>query len=115
MDIIQLRDLGLSFPKTTEDIKWDNDLCFSILGKMFCIANLGTPFRFSIKVEQEELSELLNHNGVKPAPYLARYNWILIENETSLSDMELRRLLKKSYLLVLDGIPKKKREAEGLG
>ena len=78
MDIVQLRDLGLSFPQTTEDIKWDNDLCFSILGKMYCIAYLGTPFRFSIKAEQEELSDLLNHNGVKPAPYLARYNWILV-------------------------------------
>ncbi len=114
MDITQLRELGLSLPQTTEDIKWDNDLCFSILGKMYCIASLATPFRFSIKVEVEELPDLLNHSGVKPAPYLARYNWILIETDTSLSHSELKRLIKNSYQLVLKGIPKKKREAAGL-
>jgi predicted DNA-binding protein (MmcQ/YjbR family) len=114
MDIIQLRDFCLSFPQTTEDIKWDNDLCVSILGKMFCIAYLGTPFWFSIKVEQEELSDLLHHTGVKLAPYLGRYNWISIENENSLSNAEIKRLIQNSYLLVLKGISKKKREEVGL-
>jgi predicted DNA-binding protein (MmcQ/YjbR family) len=114
MDIIRLRSLCLSFSQTSEDVKWDNDLCLTILGKMYCIAHLGYPFRFSVKVEKDNLAEILAHRGVKPAPYLARYNWVLIEEETSLTDQELEQLIGNSYHLVVMGISPRKRAEAGL-
>jgi hypothetical protein len=43
MDIEILRQICLSFPATTEDVKWETNLCFCAAGKIFCIANLEPP------------------------------------------------------------------------
>ena len=37
MNIEELRELCLGFPKVTEDIKWVDNLVFSLGGKMFCL------------------------------------------------------------------------------
>ena len=41
MNIEQLRKYCLSFPHATEDVKWGNDLCFCVGGKMFCVTGLA--------------------------------------------------------------------------
>ena len=54
MDIETIRNICKSLPSVTEDIKWGDDLCFMIGGKMFCVAVLNTPFKVSFKVSDEE-------------------------------------------------------------
>ncbi len=78
MDIESLRQYCLSLPAVTEDVKWDNDLCFSVGGKMFCVASLEPPFRCSFKVRDEEFEELANQDGFIPAPYMARNKWVSV-------------------------------------
>lgn len=43
MNIDQLRSLCTSLPAVTEDSQWDDDVCFSVGGKMFCVASLKFP------------------------------------------------------------------------
>ncbi len=80
MAIEKLREICRDIPFVTEDIKWGDDLCFLIGGKMFCVPPLTPPLRVSLKVTDEEFGELSNLNGIVPAPYVARYKWIFIED-----------------------------------
>ena len=45
MTVESIRRWCLALPGVTEDIKWDDDLVFSVGGKMFCVAMLDPPHR----------------------------------------------------------------------
>jgi predicted DNA-binding protein (MmcQ/YjbR family) len=107
MNVEQLRKLCLSLPNTTEDVKWDNDLCFLIGEKMFCVTGLEGPFSTSFKVKDEEFNELTEIDGIIPAPYLARYKWVLVENPGSLTKKEWDYYISKSYEMIKLKLPKK--------
>ena len=65
-----------ALPGVTEDIKWGHDLVFSIGGRMFAVVCLEPPHTFSFKCTPEEFAELIEREGVVPAPYLARAMWV---------------------------------------
>src|SRR5919205_3731733 len=100
MNIDTLREYCLALPAVTEDVKWGHDLCFSVAGKMFCVAALEGPLTVSFKVRDEEFDELANSPGMRPAPYVARYKWILVEDVNSLSRKQWAHYVKQSYDLV---------------
>ena len=114
MDIETLRNFCLSLPAATEDIKWGQDLCFSVAGKMFCVAGLEGPLTVSFKVRDEEFDELASAPGMRPAPYVARYKWVLVEEVGSLSRVEWEHYLRQSYQLVRARLPKKLAKQHGL-
>jgi predicted DNA-binding protein (MmcQ/YjbR family) len=110
MDIEMLRRYCLSLPGATEGIQWGNNLLFRIGGKMFAVAALGqTPVCVSFKCTPEEFAELIEREGIIPAPYLARNNWVLLESLDVLPRTELKRLIKDSYTMVAAKLPKKVR------
>jgi predicted DNA-binding protein (MmcQ/YjbR family) len=116
MDIETLRRYCLSMPRATEDIQWGNNLLFRIGGKMFAIVALDqTPVCISFKCTPEEFAELIEREGVVPAPYLARNKWVLLESLDALPRAELKRLIKDSYMMVAAKLPKKVRGELGLG
>ena len=114
MNIETLRNFCMSLPAATEDIKWDQDLCFSVAGKMFCVAGLEGPLTVSFKVRDEEFDELTGAPGMRPAPYVARYKWVLVEEVGRLSRVEWEHYLRQSYQLVRAKLPKKLAKQHGL-
>lgn len=111
MNIEDLQQLCNSFPAVTEDIKWEHDLCFCIGGKMFCVIGLNqTPTTATFKVLANEFEELSIRNGFKPAPYVARYNWVLAEDINNLSPIQWQQYVTQSYSLVKDKLPAKVRK-----
>lgn len=111
MNIEDLQQLCNSFPAVTEDIKWEHDLCFCIGGKMFCVIGLNqTPTTATFKVLANEFEELSTRNGFKPAPYVARYNWVLAEDINNLSPIQWQQYVTQSYSLVKDKLPAKVRK-----
>ncbi len=106
MDIISLREFCLSLPKVTEDVKWEKNLCFLIGEKMFCVASLEGKFSFSFKVMEEDFEELCSLNGIIPAPYLARYKWVLVQNPDGFSDKKWQEYIEQSYGLIKSNLPK---------
>ncbi len=107
MNIEQLRKLCLSLPHTTEDIKWDNDLCFLIGEKMFCVTGLEGSFSASFKAKDDEFNELTEIDGIIPAPYLARYKWVLVKNPSALTKKEWNHYICQSYETIKSKLPKK--------
>jgi len=102
-----IREICLSFPGVKEDIKWGHDLCFLIGEKMFCVTGIEGDFGVSIKVKDEEFEELTGREGIIPAPYLARYKWIYVDDVNSFSNKEWKHYLQQSYELIKSKLPAK--------
>lgn len=115
MNIEDLRAFCLGLPHTTEDVQWGNDLLFRIGNKIFAVTGLdSTPLRISMKCTPEKFAELVEMDGIIPAPYTARYNWVLVERTDALPRRELENLLKQSYELVLAKLPSKIKQQIGI-
>ena len=114
MNIDQLRTFCTGLPAVTEDVKWDNDLVFSVGGKMFCVVSLEPPFKCSFKVPDDEFEELSSQEGFQPAPYMARAKWVLVTSPTRLHKAEWEAQIRRSYELVKAKLTKKARTELGL-
>lgn len=114
MNLDTLRDFCRMLPAVTEDIKWGHDLCFSVAGKMFCVAALDGPLSVSFKVKDDEFDELSSSPGIRPAPYVARYKWVLVEDVNRLNRKEWEHYITQSYDLVKAKLPKKVARQHGL-
>jgi predicted DNA-binding protein (MmcQ/YjbR family) len=111
MDIDSIRKYCLQFPHTTEKVQWDYVLCFKVDGKLFVVTRLEpAPVLLSLKVSSENFVELCERPGVSPAPYMARAEWVGLEQLNTLPDSELRELMAEAYRLVWERLPKKRRE-----
>jgi len=115
LDSESVRAHCLSFPQATENVQWGNDLVFKIAGKMFAVMALEGPVKYimSFKCTEEKFNELIEQEGIDPAPYMARNKWAAIERFDVLSDRELKALLQNSYELVVEKLPRKVREQIG--
>jgi predicted DNA-binding protein (MmcQ/YjbR family) len=115
MTIAEVRDICLSFPAVTEDIKWENHLCFNIGGKMFLVtAPDNVPVSASFKTSLEDFELLPNRKGFIPAPYMAHNKWIFVDDINRLSKKEWESYLRKSYDLILSKLSQKfQREVAG--
>ncbi len=111
MDIEEVRAYCLSFPHVTENVQWGNDLVFKIAGKMFAVTVLDSASKYclSFKCTEERFAELIEADGIDPAPYSARYHWVALQRFDVLSEKELKGLLRNSYDLVFAKLPKKAR------
>jgi predicted DNA-binding protein (MmcQ/YjbR family) len=108
MNIEQLRKFCLSFPGVTEDVKWGNDLCFSVGNKMFAVTGVDSQADgISFKCTPEVFTELVEREGIMPARYVARYHWVTVTDPKAVTPKELKSLLEKSYQLVFDKLPAK--------
>jgi predicted DNA-binding protein (MmcQ/YjbR family) len=103
-----LKQFCRSLPGTTEDVKWEDDLVFSIGGKMYAAFDLENEREFGFKCEEDEFMGLIQKDGVIPAPYLAKHFWVKVNKKSALPDAEWKRLLRKAHGLVLAKLPVKK-------
>ncbi len=116
MDIDWIRNLCLSFPRTTEKIQWGEVLVFKVAGKIHALTVLQPAKTWlTFKVSPEKFAELTERPGIIPAPYLARAKWIALETRDALPSDELALLLRESYDMVVAKLPKRSREALAAG
>lgn len=114
MDIETLRRICLTLPAATEDIKWGNDLCFSVGAKMFCASSMEQPLQIAFKVDDEEFDELAQAPGFIPAPYMARAKWVMVTDPNRLTKKEWQERIKRSYELVKAKLTAKARKELGI-
>lgn len=98
-------------------MQWGDNLVYwvadkSIGGKMFALANLSHEGRgvLSFAAGPERYHELLETEGVFPAPYLARAYWVALESYSVLPTAELQQLLRNAHQVVIDKLPKRTRD-----
>jgi predicted DNA-binding protein (MmcQ/YjbR family) len=107
MNLDSIRNYCLSLPHATEDIQWGNDLLFRISGKIFAGMSLEPPHSLSFKCTPQTFDELVELEGIIPAPYMARNKWVMLERLDVLDAAELKRLIRNSYDMVFSKLTKK--------
>lgn len=100
-----------SLPGTTEDIKWGNDLVFSVAGKMYVGFDVDDPEHLGFKCDDIEFERLTKIDGIIPAPYAARFGWVSITRKGVLPLADVKTLIRRSYDLVVEKLPAKTRAA----
>ena len=110
MNLEAIREFCISLPHVTETVQWEDHLLFKIGGKMFAITCFelrpgGTVLSF--KATPDHFFEYQEREGVIPAPYMARNQWLALERWDALRDDEVRDLVALSYRLVLEKLPKR--------
>jgi predicted DNA-binding protein (MmcQ/YjbR family) len=101
MNFDALRVLCLSLPNASENLQWEDELCFKVGGKIFAMVSLSSvPQRLIFKCDPEEFAELMENEGVVPAPYVGRYKWAMLESLEVLPDSEIDRCIRQSYARV---------------
>ena len=120
MDAERLREYLLRLPHVAETMQWGANLVYwvgdkAIGGKMFAVLNLDDDRKAvcSFAAGPERYPELLEIEGVFPAPYLARAHWVAIQHWGVFRSTELEEHLELARRLIYNKLPKKTREAAG--
>jgi predicted DNA-binding protein (MmcQ/YjbR family) len=101
MNADSIRKYCLSFPHATENLQWEDELCFKVNGKIFTILGLDSvPQHICFKCSPEKFAELCELEDIRPAPYVGRYKWVLLGRLDALYDEELQNCIRQSYEMV---------------
>jgi predicted DNA-binding protein (MmcQ/YjbR family) len=114
----------LTLPHVVETKQWGNNLVFwtgdkAIGGKMFALINLDDPgprlsqSDFMFAAGPERYHELLELEGVIPAPYMARIFWVALQswNRSPFRKSEFEDLMRAAHAITYDKLPKKVKAA----
>jgi predicted DNA-binding protein (MmcQ/YjbR family) len=63
--------------------------------------------KLGFKCTPQEFTELVEVEGIIPAPYMARNHWLALVDMNALRRDELKERIRNSYTLVLQKLPKK--------
>jgi predicted DNA-binding protein (MmcQ/YjbR family) len=110
MNTDEIRKFCMSFPRATEKLQWGDDLCFKIGGKMFAVLGLDNP-RLCLKCTPDVFAELIEREDIRPAPYVGRYKWIMLDRLDAVGNEELRELMRQSYAMVSAKAPRPRKAA----
>ena len=94
----RIRQIALALPEATEELTWGTEVNFRVRNKIFCFPGSGSSI--CVKAEREELPALLEDPRVRPAPYLARGGWIVLDFGTTVDWAEVTELMHSSYCLI---------------
>jgi predicted DNA-binding protein (MmcQ/YjbR family) len=118
MDAEQVREALLKLPHVEETMQWGANLVFwvgdkAIGGKMFALVNLDEDGKgvISFHAGQERYTELLEIDGVIPAPYMARIFWVALTRWDAIPGRQLLSLLAEGRDLVYSRLPKRTKDA----
>ncbi len=103
----------LELPGTTEDLKWGCNLVFSVGEKMYAVWSVekDASTRISFKADPELYQQLIQQDGVIPAPYLARAQWVAFTRLDALPEDSFWPLLRDAYQIIFNKLSKKKQRA----
>ncbi|MHB1959713.1 MAG: MmcQ/YjbR family DNA-binding protein [Acidobacteriaceae bacterium] len=117
MDAEQVREFLLRLPHVEETMQWGANLVFwvgdkAIGGKMFALVNLDQDGKavISFHAGQARYPDLLEIDGVIPAPYMARIFWVALTRWDAIPSRELLPLLAQARDLVYAKLPKRTKD-----
>lgn len=106
-----------SLPATTYVMQWGGSHVWKVGGKVFAIGGWdGTQPAITFKVTPIAHEVLKDRPGLRPAPYLASrgMKWIQHFAKPGLSKRDLKDHIRRSHMLVAQGLSKLKRRELGL-
>lgn len=122
MDAERIRAYLLTLPHVAETMQWGANLVFwvgdkAIGGKMFALINIDDDQHqqvISYSAGRERYSELLEIEGIIPAPYMARIHWVAAERWDVFRSQEWEQQLRTAHEITLAKLPPKTRKTLAL-
>ena len=116
MDAERIRAYLLTLPHAVETMQWGANLVFwvgdkKIGGKMFALVNLDGDGKgvISYSAGPERYAELLEVEGIIPAPYMARIFWVAAERWNVFRTSEWEQELSAAHAITFNKLPPKTR------
>jgi predicted DNA-binding protein (MmcQ/YjbR family) len=116
MDAERIRAFLHTLPHVVDTMQWGANLVFwvgdkAIGGKMFALVNLDGDGKavISYAAGPQRYSELLEIEGVIPAPYMARIYWVAVERWNIFRTTEWEQQLSAAHALTFDKLPPRTR------
>jgi predicted DNA-binding protein (MmcQ/YjbR family) len=104
-----------TLPHATHVVQWGGGQVWKVGGKVFAVMWEGPGKNAGITFKASPLGyEILSRQpGLRPAPYLASrgMTWVQRVSSESMDDAALQQHLRESHRLVLEGLPRRMREA----
>ena len=94
----RVRSIALALPEATEELTWGTDINFRVRKKIFAFPAHGGSL--TVKADREELHALLADPRFRPAPYLARGGWVVMDLGSAPDWAEVEELIHTSYCLI---------------
>lgn len=109
MNIEKIRNFCLSLPATTEGFPFDNETLVFKVHKMFALVSLErTPLAINLKCDPERAIELRErYPAITPGYHMNKKHWNTVLLDGSLSETEVLGMIKDSYRLIVESLPKK--------
>ena len=105
-------DFCLSLPGAAHEVLWGADNVFKVGGRMFAVR--GTATTCSFKANGVAFAMLVETGAARPAPYLARAQWVYLDDLGSMPDKDLKAYLTQAHALVAARLSRKARVAIGM-
>ncbi len=112
MNIESFRSYCLAFPETTESFPFDEQtLVFKVANKMFALTNVDNFVSANLKCDPDEAEQLRErYHAVQPGYHMSKKHWNTVEANHDVNDLLFEEMVKKSYLLVVNGLKKADKE-----
>ena len=112
MYIEDLRDYCKSLKGVTEDFPFDEStLAFRVMEKIFALMNIySEDLSINLKCDPERAIELREHHpDITPGFHMNKKHWNTVRCEGELQNDLIRELIDHSYELIVNKLPKTKR------
>jgi predicted DNA-binding protein (MmcQ/YjbR family) len=109
----ELHKAALALPGATMDIKWGDDHCYCVGGKIFCATD-GAYSNLSFKATDIAFEALTETGRAKPAPYMARAKWVMLEDLAGHDAAEVTDWIATAHQLVAAKLTRKLRAELGI-
>jgi predicted DNA-binding protein (MmcQ/YjbR family) len=113
MNIESFREYCLSKPAATEGMPFGPDnIVFKVEGKMFALAALDeVPPAVNLKCDPDLALELRDrYEQVTPGYHMNKKHWNTVVLDGVIPQAEIKKMIDHSYELVVQSLPKAKRE-----
>jgi predicted DNA-binding protein (MmcQ/YjbR family) len=117
MNAERVREFLLGLPNVVETAQWGGIVFWvgdkAIGGKMMAMVNPdpGGGLPISYPAGQERMAELVELEGIRPAPYMARIFWVAVERWDVFRTSEWESELRAAHTLTLEKLPPKAKKA----
>ena len=103
---------AIALAGTTSQVQWGGEQVYKVGGKMF--AATGPEGSVSFKANDVAFALLTETGAARPAPYSARFGWVLVDDPSSFSETDLKAYLTGAHAQIAARLPRKAKAALGL-
>ncbi len=101
-----------ALPGVTMDVLWEVDHVYKVGGKMFAV--IGPSGSISFKAKDVAFEMLVETGAARPAPYMARLKWVLVDDPADFPEADLRHYLGDAHAQVAAKLTRRARRELGL-